>query len=59
MPVALELASSCSQGLKELIPVDAPLGKVLDLVILGEMTGVLLFFSTGAAPVTGTVAAGF
>ena len=31
----------------------------LDLVILGEMTGVLLFFSTGAAPVTGTVAAGF
>ena len=57
------MASSCSQGLKELIPVDAPLermvGKVLDLVILGEMTGLLLFCSTGAAPVAGTVAAGF
>ena len=26
---------------------------------IGEMTGVLLFCSTGAAPVTGTVAAGF
>ena len=31
----------------------------LALVILGEMTSVLLFCSTGAAPVAGTVAAGF
>ena len=29
------------------------------LVILGEMTGVLLLCSTGAAPITGTAAAGF
>ena len=31
----------------------------LALVILGEMTGVLLLGSTGAAPVAGTAAAGF
>ena len=40
-------------------PGDAAFLFFLDLVILGEMTGVLLFCSTGTATVAGAVAANF
>ena len=74
-PVALELVSSRSSGedggegagpstCSITLPSAGDAGEAaflffLDLVILGEMTVVLLFCSTGAAPVTITVAAGF